>query len=156
MVESILGDTHMKIKEVHISNFKSFKKSSFYLKDFNMILGANGSGKSNFFQIIKFLRDIVDHGLENAIALQGGKEYLMNTTIGDSKSTKIVLNLVPYGGEIIKEHKNQSIVCDIQTLTYSIDLSFKGEEVTVKESLNQSFNIEIAKRKKQKWKLLKK
>ncbi|MGG0619248.1 AAA family ATPase [Bacillus altitudinis] len=156
MVESILGDTHMKIKEVHISNFKSFKKSSFYLKDFNMILGANGSGKSNFFQIIKFLRDIVDHGLENAIALQGGKEYLMNTTIGDSKSTKIVLNLVPYGGEIIKENKNQSIVCDIQTLTYSIDLSFKGEEVTVKESLNQSFNIEIAKRKKTKMETIEK
>ncbi|BBP87451.1 hypothetical protein BsIDN1_10690 [Bacillus safensis] len=51
------------------------------------------------------MRDIVDHGLENAIALQGGKEYLMNTTIGDSKPTKIVLNLAPYGGEIIKENK---------------------------------------------------
>ncbi|BBP87452.1 hypothetical protein BsIDN1_10700 [Bacillus safensis] len=59
--------------------------------------------------------------------------------------------------KLLKRIKNQSIVCDIQTLTYSIDLSFKGEEVTVKESLNQSFNIEIAKKKKkQKWKLLKK
>lgn len=159
MVESILGDTHMKIKEVHISNFKSFKKSSFYLKDFNMILGANGSGKSNFFQIIKFLRDIVDHGLENAIALQGGKEYLMNTTIGDSEPTKIVLNLDPYSGLIIKEfkeNKKQAIICDIKTFTYSIELSFKGDEITVKELLNQSFNIEIVERKKSKMETIEK
>lgn len=149
MVESILGDTYMKIREIHISNFKSFKKSSFYLKNFNMILGANGSGKSNFFQVIKFLRDIIDHGLDNAIALQGGKKYLMNTTIGASVPTKIELILEPNGGEMIKEFEDdQAIVCDVQTLKYSIELSFKGDKVAVKEFSEQSFDIEIIEQKK--------
>ena len=41
-----------------------------------MIIGANASGKSNFAQAFSFLRDIVVHGLDSAISLQGGLTYL--------------------------------------------------------------------------------
>ncbi len=55
------------------------------LRPFNILIGSNASGKSNVLQIFAFLRDIVNHGLENAVSIQGGSEYLRNLSIGASK-----------------------------------------------------------------------
>ncbi len=74
----------MKISKLHISNFKSFRNLDVSLTDLSVLVGANASGKSNFVNSLRFLRDIVNHGLEHAIAIQGGVEYLRNTKIGNS------------------------------------------------------------------------
>ena len=75
----------MKITKIEISNFKSFDNQSIHLNDFNLLVGANASGKSNLVQAFQFLRDIVNQGLENAISLQGGIEYLRNIKIPHSQ-----------------------------------------------------------------------
>ena len=66
----------MTISKIRITNFKSFADETVELNDFNLLVGANASGKSNFVQAFKFLSDIATHGLEDAISLQGGVEYL--------------------------------------------------------------------------------
>lgn len=48
----------MAIKKIKIANFKSFKDVEVELGRFNVLIGANASGKSNFVQVFKFLRDI--------------------------------------------------------------------------------------------------
>lgn len=68
----------MKIVKIKISNYRNFDDLSVRLNDFNLLVGANASGKSNFVQAFQFLRDIVNHGLEDAISRQGGVEYLRN------------------------------------------------------------------------------
>ncbi len=75
----------MAIKRIHISNFRSFSDLEVSLANFNVLIGANASGKSNFIGVFKFLRDISLHGLNNAISMQGGAEYLTNTSIGRSE-----------------------------------------------------------------------
>jgi predicted ATPase len=79
----------MIIKKIEISNFKSFKKCETELGDFNVLIGANSSGKSNFIQIFKFLRDITDYGLENAVSMQGGIKYLRNMKIGPAEDLSL-------------------------------------------------------------------
>lgn len=76
----------MSIKRIKAKNFKSFKELDVELGNLNILIGANASGKSNFVEIFKFLRDIKNFGLENAISLQGGVEYLRNVNIGPSKA----------------------------------------------------------------------
>lgn len=71
----------MAIKRIRVSNFKSFDTLDLELGNLNVLIGANASGKSNFLQIFKFLRDITQHGLKNAISLQGGVEYFRNSII---------------------------------------------------------------------------
>ncbi len=73
----------MTISKIRIANFKSFADQTVELNDFNLLVGANASGKSNFVQAFNFLRDIATHGLEDAISLQGGVEYLRNIKIGN-------------------------------------------------------------------------
>ena len=68
----------MAIKNIKAINFKSFQNINVDLDRFNVLIGANASGKSNFVQIFRFLMDLTNYGLENAISMQGGAEYLIN------------------------------------------------------------------------------
>jgi len=79
----------MSIKRIEVKNFKSFKELKVDLGKFNVIIGANASGKSNFVHIFEFLRDITSSGLNNAISMQGGVEYLRNMNIGASEPLSI-------------------------------------------------------------------
>jgi predicted ATPase len=84
----------MAIKRIEIQNFKSFRHQAIELGQFNVLIGANASGKSNFLQIFKFISDIAHHGLNNAISKQGGVEYLRNTNIAakENLALKIVID----------------------------------------------------------------
>jgi predicted ATPase len=75
----------MPIKRISVENFKSFSELDVHLSPFNVVIGSNAAGKSNFISVFKFLRDIARQGLVNAIALQGGPEYIRNTKIGHLK-----------------------------------------------------------------------
>ena len=79
----------MAIKKIKVTNFKSFKELEVELGDLNILIGANASGKSNFVEIFRFLRDIRSSGLENAISLQGGVEYLRNINTGSSEALSL-------------------------------------------------------------------
>ena len=82
----------MSIKRIEVRNFKSFKELKIDLGKFNVIIGANASEKSNFVHIFEFLRDITTSGLDNAVSLQGGVEYLrnMNIRVSEDLFIKIV------------------------------------------------------------------
>jgi predicted ATPase len=75
----------MPIREIAVTNFKSFREFVFEPDNFNIVIGSNASGKSNLIQVFKFIRDIAKYGLNNAISLQGGAEFLRNTIIGAEK-----------------------------------------------------------------------
>jgi predicted ATPase len=79
----------MPIQHIHVENFKSFSELDVELSRFNVVIGSNAAGKSNFISIFKFLRDIAKHGIINAIAMQGGSEYIQNTKIGASHDLQI-------------------------------------------------------------------
>ena len=79
----------MQIKTINVSNFKSFEEAGIELGKFNVLIGANASGKSNFITILQFLKDIVENGLDNAISMHGGVDYIRNITIGASKDLSV-------------------------------------------------------------------
>jgi len=81
----------MYIKRIQVKNFKSFAYLDLHLNDLNIFIGANASGKSNLVGIFKFLRNIAKYGLENAISMEGGVEYLRNMAIGPSENLEIVI-----------------------------------------------------------------
>lgn len=79
----------MSITNVKLSNFKSFENVEIDLNDFNVLIGTNASGKSNFVQIFRFLRDLANRNMETAISKQGGLEYLRNVKLGASQKLSI-------------------------------------------------------------------
>lgn len=89
----------MAITRLVVSNFKSFDKIDVKIGNFGIVIGANASGKSNFIQVFKFVRDVLNFGLENAISMQGGLEYLVNANIGSAQDISIEIT-----SDIVEEH----------------------------------------------------
>ncbi len=81
----------MPVTNLVLENFKSFNSLNVKFGSFNVLIGANASGKSNFTQVFKFLKDIQVHGLDNAVSLQGGVEYLRNINIGSSAPLSLTI-----------------------------------------------------------------
>jgi len=116
----------MPIREVAVSNFKSFRELRFAPDNFNIIIGSNASGKSNLIQIFKFIRDIAKYGLNNAISLQGGVDYLRNTIIGPKKPFyfRIVYVLEEKRGDVIGVKDGLPIHFEPYEIQYEFALSF--------------------------------
>jgi predicted ATPase len=85
----------MPIQRVHVENFKSFSEFDVDLSQFNIVIGSNAAGKSNFIAVFRFLRDIATLGIVNAIALQGGAEYIRNAKIGKDRDLVVRVTYLP-------------------------------------------------------------
>jgi predicted ATPase len=76
------------IISISISNFLSFKeeKTFFLNKGVNLLIGINGSGKSNFLKSIEILfRTVSENAIRNVIAEFGGYEAMKNYAVKESK-----------------------------------------------------------------------
>jgi len=143
----------MNIKRIEVKNFKSFKELKVDLGNFNMIIGANASGKSNFVHIFKFLRDIMISGLHNAISLQGGVEYLRNINIGASQDLSIKVVSNRKFGWLGYQTKEDLIAIRTYETIYEFALKFNrrgsGFRIT-KDRLNQKCKFVRLERKERK------
>lgn len=81
----------MRIKKIKVENFKSYKKLSINMENLNFLIGGNASGKSNYVNILKFLSDIIEYGLEDAVSLQGGIKFLFNSN--SRKDSDLLINV---------------------------------------------------------------
>jgi len=140
------------IKKIRVKNFKSFKDLELSIGKVNILIGANVSGKSNFIQIFRFLRDIVKEGLENAISLQGEIKYLRNVNINISENLLIEIILtteeIPYRVfiEFTEDgYRDIKIVNNNQTVEYKPNINGPGKTIhlNINETLNLSDGSEI-------------
>jgi predicted ATPase len=126
----------MPILSISVTNFRSFREMSFSPASFNIIIGSNASGKSNLIQVFKFLRDIAKYGLGNAISLQGGVEYLRNTSIGSSEdfAFRIAYELEEPRQDVIGLKDHNPVYFESKEMIYKFALHFTesaaGYEVT--------------------------
>lgn len=137
----------MGIKKLRISNFKTFKNVSIELDKYGVLIGANASGKSNFIQIFKFLRDIVNYGLENAISLQGGIEYLRNLKLGSTIKFSLGIVADAFGGFAQSTKGGKAIGIETNEFEYYFSLAFKeagsGYDITADRITQQVDFVEF-------------
>lgn len=63
------------ISRITIKGFKSIRNlEGFQLNSLNILIGANGAGKSNFVDFFRLLREMVDQRLQITIAKKGGAD----------------------------------------------------------------------------------
>lgn len=67
----------MIIDYIEIKGYKSIKQTKLELKPINILIGSNGSGKSNFISFFEFLNQLYEQKLEEYIALRGGQEKML-------------------------------------------------------------------------------
>lgn len=65
------------INQIKIEGYKSIKKLEIGLEPINVLIGANGVGKSNFISFFKLINEIYEKRLEN-YSLKKGSEMLLH------------------------------------------------------------------------------
>ncbi len=78
------------IKRISISGFKSIRElKDFELNDLNIIVGANGAGKSNFIQVFKMVLAMSHEGFQEFILKNGGADAFPFGGIKETPEIKI-------------------------------------------------------------------
>lgn len=80
------------IQSISIQGFKSIKDLNLELRPINILIGANGSGKSNFLSFFEFLNAIYRENLREYVALRGGTEKFLHK--GDKVTEQISTKLM--------------------------------------------------------------
>jgi len=65
-----------RIREIHIRNYKSIPQAVVRLSDLTVLVGANGSGKSNFVDALAFASECLASSVDVAVRRRGGRRGL--------------------------------------------------------------------------------
>ena len=117
----------MVIERIRLKNFKNFENIDLKLGQMNVFVGANAAGKTNLIQAIKFVRDMQKHGIENAISLQSGMEFLQNFSFKGKEKTIISIDFKLDTQMLVQSTKfNTSIIADFNKISHVIEISVNG------------------------------
>lgn len=111
----------MRITRISATNFRSFRKLDLELGEFNVLVGANASGKSNLLEIVRFWRDAARYGVENAVSIQGGREFLLHRS---SEKPDTLSMRICFDTELILVTSPDSATYTISSIDYSFTLKF--------------------------------
>lgn len=143
----------MKIDKIEVSNFKCFERAKLEFENFNVIIGKNASGKSNVISIIKFIRDMLIYGIDDAIALQGGIKYLCNSNIKDKEPIRIKFSVDTYNEEtfrklnIVKLAEDSLIMLEKYEITLEIKAHKRGSGYKIIENKAEMHYVELKPKK---------
>jgi len=71
-----MGDNTM-LNRVRVDGFKSIRHLDLDLGSLNVLIGANGSGKSNFVEVFELLQNLTQQHLQQYIGIAGGATRLL-------------------------------------------------------------------------------
>jgi predicted ATPase len=91
-----------KLDKIEISGFKSIREQTLDLKNLNILIGANGSGKSNLISLFKLLNEMVE-GRFQAASGRTGAEALLYFGRKTTSELRIHLSFAPNEYECIWE-----------------------------------------------------
>lgn len=129
----------MIFSKIEIKNFKSFKDVSVDLNDFNVIVGASASGKSNFIEAFQFLKDIRED-LEKGINAHGG-HFFQNLNMGSENPSCIKLTIGDNDPFLRRVHENQDEI-QYKSIEYELCLNFnENSSSMINETVKFNFNI---------------
>lgn len=81
------------LRRVKIRNYKSVGKCDIDLGRLTVLVGRNGSGKSNFLDALRFVVDALQTSLDHAIKSRGGVDSVRRRSTGHPRNFAILLEL---------------------------------------------------------------
>lgn len=68
----------MTLRQISIEGFKSIAQATIELGDLNVVIGANGAGKSNLIAVFRLLESSLNGRLQHYTGIQGGADRLLH------------------------------------------------------------------------------
>jgi len=81
------------VRRLRIRNYKSIEKCDIRLSSLTVLVGLNGSGKSNFLDALRFVADSLKSPIEHALQLRGGIDAVRRISTGHPHNFAISLEV---------------------------------------------------------------
>ena len=137
----------MAITKLTVENFKSFDKLEVELRPFNIVVGSNASGKSNFLEVFRFLRDIEATSLETAIGIRGGGETLRNFNLDENQVLRICVETDDVQRHLVHAQTDRPYGMERNRATYEFSIQFDesdaGYEVVTDRMVERFALVEL-------------
>ncbi len=78
-----------RLEKIKIKGFKSIRDQELDVMPINMLIGSNGSGKSNFIDAFTFLHEIAQGNLRRYVKIHGGAERLIHFGSKETETIKL-------------------------------------------------------------------
>jgi energy-coupling factor transporter ATP-binding protein EcfA2 len=109
------------LHRIALNGFKSIKQLDLQMNPINILIGANGSGKSNFISVFTLLRNLSEGRLQNYIEKQGFASTFFH--FGPKRMSKISIDIEVgengYHVEFTHGASNDSLVFEREFCTFS-------------------------------------
>lgn len=79
------------LRRIEVSGFKSIENLSLKMSNVNVLIGANGAGKSNFISLFTFLGRLSNSKLKNYVSREGGAERFFH--FGSKQTDRIKIHV---------------------------------------------------------------
>jgi predicted ATPase len=112
-----------KMDYIEIRGYKSIKEAKIALHPINILIGANGSGKTNFLSFFEFLYHLYERKLTEYIALNGGEDKMLHHGAKVTESMEAYISF-----------KNEISAYSFQLLRGVDGLIFKNEVLAFHEA----------------------
>jgi len=110
-------NTHL--HNIHLEGFKSIKRLDLKMNPINILIGANGAGKSNFISLFTFLRNLSEGKLQTYVERQGFANTFFH--FGSKRTPKIIIDIEigrnGYHVEFVHGETNDTLVFDSEYCT---------------------------------------
>ncbi len=79
------------LERILLQGYKSIHEADIELRPINVLIGANGSGKSNFISLFKFMNRLVNQDLQKYVLQSGGADQFLH--YGRKKTERLHIEL---------------------------------------------------------------
>ena len=105
------------LRKVKIEGFKSIEKAELMLGDLNVVIGANGSGKSNLIGVFRLLERVLSHNLQVYVASEPDRFLHHGRRVTPALSLDFAFDQNAYGFKL--KAVQDTLIFETESVEYS-------------------------------------
>jgi predicted ATPase len=121
------------LTKIHIKGYKSLKDVEVKLSNLNVLIGANGAGKSNFINFFRFIRHLVNERLQFYVGQKGGADKLLYYGSKETTALEIALDISD------KHYAFKLVPRQGDRLMFEYEYCVNGETPPNRKNINTTF-----------------